>query len=388
MSLDITAYRNYKWWFLDHLSSQKLLVLSNLTGIGIVTLSRVLVPILIGVIIDSVLINQNFNTFAFLLIIALAVYLIRNGMDYITMMVGHYLGFSVEQNMRQEFFDTVQHKPLSFHDKARTGDLQALATNDLRIINTMISHGSFYIYPFFQIVMAGILLILALDVRLAIICFPFIVLYIWFTLDYRKKIAPYAAERMVTHSNVAVVLQDTISGAAIVRSFTAEELERKKFHQAVIDYRDNRIGEARVQAKFYPLLVLYFALGITFLASCIFIYQNDMSIGVLAATNLLLLTLIHPTNMIFWATNDMMAGFAACSRLFKTLSIEENERTKGKLTEWNEEFRGRIEFRNVTFSYGSEPNEPRRSILKNVTFTIEPNQRVAIVGPTGCGKTT
>jgi ATP-binding cassette subfamily B protein len=388
MSLDVKTYRNYKWWFLDHISKQKLLVLSNLTGIGIVTLSRVLIPVLIGVIVDSVLITLNFTDFFFLLIVALIIYLIRNGMDYITMMVGHYLGFSVEQNMRQEFFDTVQYKPLSFHDKARTGDLQALATNDLRIINTMISHGSFYIYPFFQIVMAGILLILALDVRLAIICSPFIVLYIWFTLDYRKKIAPFAAKRMVTHSNVAVVLQDTISGAAIVRSFTAEELERKKFHQAVNDYRDNRIGEARVQAKFYPLLVLYLALGITFLASCIFINQNNMSIGVLTAANLLLLTLIHPTNMIFWATNDMMAGFAACSRLFETISSEENELTTAKLTKWPEEFKGQIEFRNVTFSYGSEPKGPRRSILKNVTFTIQPNQRVAIVGPTGCGKTT
>ncbi|MFX0207604.1 MAG: ABC transporter transmembrane domain-containing protein, partial [Candidatus Hodarchaeota archaeon] len=158
MSLDVKAYQNYKWWFLDHLSRQKLQVLINLIGIGIVTLSRVLIPILIGLIIDSVLITQNFTYFIFLLVIALIVYLIRNGMDYITMMVGHYLGFSVEQNMRQEFFDTIQHKPLSYHDKARTGDLQALATNDLRIINTMISHGSFYIYPFFQIVMAGILL--------------------------------------------------------------------------------------------------------------------------------------------------------------------------------------------------------------------------------------
>jgi ATP-binding cassette subfamily B protein len=358
----------------------------TLAGITIVTLSRVIIPVLIGYIIDNALLTRDTANLILLLVIALAAYLIRNGMDYITMMVGHYLGLKTEQNMRQEFFDTIQYKPLRYHDKARTGDLQALATNDLRIINTMISHGAFYIYPFFQVIMTAILLIVTLDLRLALIYTPFILCYIYFVLDYRKKIAPYAAARMVTHSNVAVVLQDSISGAAIVKSFTAEELERKKFGQAVVDFRDNRIGETRVQSKFYPLLVLYIAIGITFLVSCVFVFQNTLTIGVLIAANLLLITLIDPTNMIFWATNDMMSGFAACSRLYTSLTMEENEQSKSKFKEWPDNFKGRIEFRNVTFAYGNE--EENTPILKNLSFTIEPYQRVALVGPTGCGKTT
>ena len=384
MSLDLKKYPSYKRWFLHHLVKQKFLVLCVLVGITIVTLSRVIIPVIIGYIIDNALITRDQSNLILLLVIVLAVYLIRNAMDYLTMMVGHYLGLKSEQNMRQEFFDTIQYKPLRYHDKARTGDLQALATNDLRIINTMISHGAFYIYPFFQVIMAAMLLILTLDFRLALICSPFILLYIFFVLDYRKKIAPWAAARMVTHSNVAVVLQDSLSGAAIVRSFTAEELERKKFHHAVIGFRDNRIGETRVQSKFYPLLTLYLAIGTTFLISCVFVFQNTLTIGVLTAANLLLITLIDPTNMIFWATNDMMSGFAACSRLYTSLSIEENEQHKSKFTEWPDNFKGRIEFRNVTFAYENED----APILKNLSFMVEPYQRVALVGPTGCGKTT
>ncbi|MFX0185962.1 MAG: ABC transporter ATP-binding protein [Candidatus Hodarchaeota archaeon] len=384
MSLDIKKYTSYKRWFLHHLVKQKLLVICTLTGISIVTLSRVIIPILIGNIIDNALLTRDATNLILLLAIALAAYLIRNAMDYITMMVGHYLGLKTEQNMRQEFFNTIQYKPLRYHDKARTGDLQALATNDLRIINTMISHGAFYIYPFFQVIMTAILLIVTLDFRLALICTPFILCYIYFVLDYRKKIAPYAAARMVTHSNVAVVLQDSISGTAIVKSFTAEELERKKFSQAVVEFRDNRIGETRVQSKFYPLLAIYIAIGTTFLVSCVFVFQNTLTIGVLVAANLLLITLIDPTNMIFWATNDMMSGFAACSRLYTSLSIEEGEKGESKLKIWPDTFKGRIEFRNVTFAYENE--DP--PILKNLSFTIEPYQRVALVGPTGCGKTS
>ena len=386
MSLDLTKISSSSKWFLYHLAKQKVLVMSTLLGIIIVTFSRVMIPIVIGYIIDTTLITRDLSNLILLLVIALVIFVSRNAMDYITMMVGHYLGLKTEQNMRQEFFETLQYKPLRYYDTARTGDLQALATNDLRIINTMISHGAFYLYPFFQVTMAVILLFITLDIRLALICTPFILLYIIFILDYRKKIAPWAAGRMVTHSNVAVVLQDSISGAAIVRSFTAEELERQKFHEAVVGFRDNRVGEARVQAKFYPLLVIYLAIGVTFLASGIFVFEGSLSIGALTAANLLLITLIDPTNMIFWATNDMMSGFAACSRLYTSLSKEEEEDLESALT-WPDAFKGRIEFQNVTFAYGDDgtTNTP---VLKDLSFIVEPYQRVAIVGPTGCGKTT
>ncbi|MFX0116127.1 MAG: ABC transporter ATP-binding protein [Candidatus Hodarchaeota archaeon] len=385
MGLDLKQIKSYRRWFVYHLLKQKFWVMTVLAGISIVTLSRLLIPVMLGYIIDNALITRDISNLIFLLAVAFAIYFIRNVMDYLTMMAGHYLGLKTEQNMRQEFFDTIQFKPLRYHDKARTGDLQALATNDLRVINTMIAHGAFYIYPFFQVIMAGILIV-TLDSRLALICTPFILLYIYFVLDYRNKIAPYAAERMVKHSNLAVTLQDSLSGAAVVKAFTAEELQRQKFNQAVIEYRDNRAGEARVQAKFYPLLVLYLAIGTAFLVSCVLVYQNALSIGELAAANLLLITMIDPTLMVFWATNDAMAGFAACSRLYAALILEEDEQSKSELQDWPDDFKGRIEFRNVTFAYGN--GGEIRPILKNLTFKIEPYERVALVGPTGCGKTT
>ncbi|UCE14272.1 MAG: ABC transporter ATP-binding protein [Candidatus Heimdallarchaeota archaeon] len=386
MRLDTNKITSYQRWFLYHLAKQKLLVTGVFVGITIVTFSRVLIPVIIGLIIDNALLTSDLANLIGLLSLILVVYLIRNVMDYLTMMVGHYLGLKTEQNMRQEFFDTIQYKPLRYHDQAQTGDLQALATNDLRIINTMISHGAFFIYPFFQVIMTLILLIMTLDIRLALISAPFIVVYVYFLFDYRKKIAPFAAARMVTHSNVAVVLQDSLSGAAIVKSFTAEELERQKFSQTVVDFRDNRIGEKRVQSRFYPLLTIYLAIGCTLLVSCVFVFQNTLTIGVLTATNLILITLIDPTGMIFWATNDMMSGFAACSRLYNNLSMEEDEHHKPELSKWSENFQGSIEFRNVTFAYGN--NENTTPVFKNLSFTVEPFQRVAIVGPTGCGKTT
>ena len=361
--------------------------MSAFIGIIIVTFTRTLIPIIIGEIIDDALIALDYDKFITLLIMGLAIYLIRNVMDYVTMMTGHYLGLKTEQNMRQEFFETIQHKPLRYHDNAKVGDLQALATNDVRIINTMISHGSFFFYPFFQVAITLFLLFTTLDIRLALACIPFVFFYIYFILHYRKDIAPFAAKRLRKHSNLAVVLQDSITGASVVRSFAAEGIERKKFKKAVNAFRDNSIGEYIVQAKYFPMLILYITIGISFILSNVFVAQNSLTIGELAATNLLLITLIDPTNLIWWATNDMMSGFAACSRLFASLSEEDIEDQRIENQSWPKEFRGKIEFRDVTFTY--ENGERNRSpVLKNLSFTIEPNQKVALVGPTGCGKST
>ncbi|MFX0074854.1 MAG: ABC transporter ATP-binding protein [Candidatus Hermodarchaeota archaeon] len=387
MKLDKKRYKSYKTWLLHHLYKNKLLILAVVIGIIIVTFTRTLIPVIIGDIIDEALIILDYDKFLLLLVIGLVVYLTRNVMEYVTMMIGHYLGLKTEKNMRQEFFESLQQKPLKYHDNARAGDLQALATNDVLIVNTMISHGSFYFYPFFQVGMTILLIITTLDLRLAMMSIPFVILYIYFILYYRKKIAPFAAKRLRKHSNLAVVLQDSISGAAVVRSFAAEGVERMKFKKAVKAYRDNSIGEYEVQSKFFPMLVLYISIGIFCILSSVFVLQNSLTIGELVATNLLLITLIDPTNLIWWATNDMISGFAACSRLFTALSTEENEEQVIKVKRELDHFSGRIEFRNVTFTYqNSERN--RSPVLTNISFTIEPYQKVALVGPTGCGKTT
>ncbi|MFW9825530.1 MAG: ABC transporter ATP-binding protein, partial [Candidatus Thorarchaeota archaeon] len=370
-----------------HLYKNKLLVLSVIIGMIVVTFTRSLVPIIIGDIVDDALIALNYEKFIFLLIFGLFVYIFRNVMDYVTMMIGHYLGLKTEQNMRQEFFESIQHKPLRYHDVAKAGDLQALATNDVRIINTMIAHGSFYFYPFFQVAITLLLLITTLDIRLAFASIPFVILYIYFILYYRRKIAPYASNRLRRHSNLAVVLQDSITGASVVRSFAAEGFERRKFKKAVDAFRDNSIGEYLVQAKYFPMLVLYLTVGFTVVFGSILVLQNSITIGELAASNLLLITLIDPTNLIWWATNDMMSGFAACSRLFASLSDENNEKKETDNQIWPKKFNGKIEFRDVSFKYNNK-HKKQPAVLKRLNFIVEPNQRVALVGPTGCGKTT
>lgn len=381
------SYKNYVSWLFHHLLKQKFLVLGVIVGITFVTLTRTIIPLILGDIIDFIPTISSVSDILPLILLALTIYAVNIALDYGSMMAGHFLGLRVEKNMRMEFFDIIQSKSLNYHDSARTGDLQALATYDLRIVNTMISHGAFYIYPFIQVGIALIILFDMLDLRLALFFLPFLVFYCYFILYYRKKLAPFVRARMEKNSNITIVLQDNITGTKVIKTFTTEKLERKRFLSTVQAFRENWIGENNVQSKYFPLLILYLAISILFLISCTFVFFNSFTIGELVAVNLLLITLIDPTNLIFWATNDMMSGFAACSRVFHALIKGESEDVDSSVMQIPKSFKGKIEFKNITFSYDNEKSNGTK-VFENLNFIIEPQQTVALVGPTGCGKTT
>ena len=387
MNSEPREYKSYLTWLFHHLFKQKFLLMTVIFGIILVTLTSTLIPLILGDIIDKTVTISNINEIIPLIFMAFFFYISNIALDYGSMMAGHFLGLKTEKNMRTEFFDVIQSKPLKFHDSARTGDLQALATYDLRIVNTMVSHGAFYIYPFIQIFIVILILFNSLDLRLALLFVPFLIIYCYFALDYRKKLAPFVKARMEKNSNISVTLQDNITGTRVIKTFTTEKLEKKRFLSAVQAFRNNWIGENDVQSKFYPLLVLYLAISILFLISIIFVYYNRLTLGELVSTNLLLITLINPTNLIFWATNDMMSGFSACARVFNALSKGESEHLNSGIKKVPKKLTGKIEFKNVSFSYDDENNKSTK-VFENLNFKINPQQKVALVGPTGCGKTT
>ena len=382
----------YVKWFFVHVLNHKVLFTLNFIGIVSLTYLRTMIPVQIGNIIDSIIQRYFLYSLLVTMLILLGYYLLRNAVEYATWMIGHQLGSKTEQSMRKEFFETVHNKPLSFHDKIKTGDLEALATNDLRVVNTLIAHGSFYIYPFVQTVVI-LIQIQTFNYWMALLTVPFLGIYIYFVLRYRKQLLPYSKASLRKHADVAVALQESLNSVQVTKAFCAEEVEYSKFKQAVQAFRNNRLGEIRIQARFFPLLTLYAAIGTSLVFGAILISYNLMSVGHLTAVILLFITLINPTQMIFWATRDMIRGFGASERLFNIISTGEAELAAKSIgidiskPLQQISLKGEIKFQNVSFTYpNGNPKNPQ--VLKNLTFSIKPNQRVALVGPTGCGKTT
>ncbi len=379
-------YKSYVRWFFAHVLQHKWLFTLNFIGIIAVTYTRTIVPKRIGTITDSLIGGEEIKLLVTIGTL-LGFYLLSYFLEYTTWMIGHQLGSKTEQSMRREFFLNVQNKPLSFHDSIKTGDLEALATNDLRVINTLIAHGSFYFYPFFQSIVTFIQITVTYDYIIGLTLLPFLFVYTLFVLRYRKLLIPYSKESLTKHADVTVSLQESLNSVQVAKAFCAEDFEFRKFRRTVQAFRENRLGEIRIQARFYPLLVLFAAIGLSLVSGIFLIANGLMTTGGLTAIILLLLALIDPTNLIFWATRDMIRGFGASERVFNIITKGTVELLPAQRTGYSSTFKGAIEFRNVSFSYNNG-NSKNRAVLKNLNFRIEPNQRVALVGPTGCGKTT
>jgi len=381
----------YKWWLFRRVARRKTIIISVMVMTTTVVFATMYVPILLGEIIDDAIVapgktkDEKTNALATLIVVLLIVVLLRSVLGYFTTLTNDYLAWSSERDIREEFFNQIQNKPLKYHDQIQTGELMALATNDMRMINGMISPGTRMVSEVvLGLVIVTILAIGVLDWRLALVALPFLPLYIWTSRGYGKKLAPIASTFMRKFSNIAAQMQDSVYGAEVVRAFTGEDFEREKFESAVIDFRDTWIRQQKVQALYYPMLILYLAIGTSFVFGASWVYQGEITVGQLLAFNGLLLAMIGPTQRLYFATHMVQAGLAATARVYASIIEGKQEVDSEILWHWPSEMRGEIKFENVSFMYG----EGLRPVLKNINLTIEPGQTVAIVGPTGCGKST
>lgn len=380
----------YKWWLFKRIARRKTLLLGVMLMTVAIIFTTMYLPILIGEIIDEALIaprksiEQKKDALFSLALVLLGLIVLKSILQYVVTTSNDYLAWATERDLREEFFDEIQSKPLTFHDKVQTGDMMALATNDMRFVNSMISPGARMASEVvLGVLFAAILAISVLDWRLALLTFPFLILYIWTGKGYGKKLAPIASTFQRKFANIAVQLQDSVYGAEVVRAFTGEEYERVKFEEAVVDFRDTWIQQRKIEALYWPRLIIYMAIGSSFVVGASLVSQGEMTIGQLLAFNGLLLALIGPTERLFWSTTMLQQGLAAGGRIYAAILEGEQEETES-VWHWPSEIQGEIRFENVSFTYA----EGLKPVLQNISFTVEPGQTVAIVGPTGCGKST
>ena len=261
----------------------------------------------------------------------------------------------------------------------------AIATNDMDVLSNMINPG-------FQMVSNAILsfIIFAIfgllaNFTLAILVLPLLIVYFWTVKRYNYKLKPIAAVFQYKWGNMSIAAQDNITGVRVVRAFGGEDFEIKKFRNVVLDFKKIWLAQQWVQARFWPLLVIYTTIGFAFFAGVWLVTLQQLSIGTLIAFNGMLILLVQPTMTISFAIEMIQGGLAGGERIFKMIYADTKEEDENLVKrKWPSEVEGSIEFKNVNFKYEGTD----KYVLKNINFTVKPGETVAIVGPTGAGKTT
>jgi ATP-binding cassette subfamily B multidrug efflux pump len=293
----------------------------------------------------------------------------------------------IEYDIRNDFFARLEQQPLGYYHQRRTGDLMSRATNDLNAVRMMIGPAIMYSAQTVLVFVVAIALMVAIDLRLtliALIPLPFVSLAVrYFGSAIHKRFESIQAQL----ADVSAVVQEALSGVRVVRAYRQETHEIARFNTANEEYlRRNRVL-IRLQGAFYPSMTLFLGLGsllVLWLGGREVIHGR-ISLGEFVAFNGYLVMLSWPMIAFGWVTNILQRGLASWGRM---LEILDHEPAISDLTVTEAgraaALDGTIEIRDLTFQYPGTPTP----VLKHITLRIEPGQTVALVGPTGSGKST
>jgi len=288
----------------------------------------------------------------------------------------------IERDVRREFYLSLLGKSQSFHDNQRIGDIMARATNDVRLLNFLIS-------PALAMILDAIInliiptLLIGIEYRLELMLIPivFSIIFIFYLRRFLKKLAPPTITRRIAFGFMNTVLNESLSGIEVVKSMAQEEDSVEKYKESAQSYRDAGIEQGDIQAKYLPILLLSVTvtLGLTI---SIFYDREIMPIGSIVGLVGLLLRLRFPVNASIRSFLMVQEAMVGAERLLEIMN--KKSEIYDPVNAISREIGGAIKFEDVTFSYPGTQNK----VLKNINFDVSEGQTVAIVGTTGSGKTT
>ena len=337
--------------------------------------------IVIGMAISEFLDGDNSNLM-FYVIIILILGVSGPIIRLINSVLREILAQRLERDVRKEFYANLLGKSQSFHDQQKIGEVMARTTDDVRMLNFMVSPAfSLILESFTAMVVPIIYVAIFFPTQLIIAPLIFVITFLFALRDYIHKIGPVTGIMRAEFGQMNAVLNETLTGIEVVKGNTQESAEMKKYFGKAKRYRDAFVRQGHIQAKYLPFLLL--AISITFgLAHSIYLYtQGVMNIGQIIAYLGLIGLLRFPTFISIFVFAIVRMAVTSSQRLLDFMNEETN--IDENLEGIEKVLDGEVKFENVSFSYGKGS-----LVLRNISFEIKPGQTVAIVGTTGSGKTT
>ncbi|WP_028307908.1 ABC transporter ATP-binding protein [Desulfitibacter alkalitolerans] len=342
-------------------------------------------PYIVKIAIDNhILGDGNFNNIIQLVIIYFTIITMGFAANYLQNYLLNYASQRILYDIREAVFTHLQGLSLSFFDKNPVGRLVTRVANDTANLNEMFTEVLIGFIRDFILIAAIIIVMLQLDLRLAAISLISIPLILFATNVYKKVAQRAFQQARVKLAALNSSIQENITGMKIVQIFNQQESRFKEYETINKEHYEAELKAIKAHALFRPSIdiIFFFILVLLIWYGGAGVIQDTMQLGVLYA-------FINYTERLFQPINDMtqkytqlQSAVVSSERIF--MLLDEKETVKDPITPIPlKEVQGKIEFKNVWFAYNDQD-----WVLKDVSFEIRPGETVALVGPTGSGKTT
>ncbi len=310
--------------------------------------------------------------------------LVRLGCQYYITSWGHVMGARMESDMRQDLFDHLQRLSFSYYDKNNTGEMMSKLVSDLFDISELAHHGPENILISLLKIVGSFVLMTMINLPMTLILLCVTLVMIVFSIDKNKKMRAVFMDNRRKIAGVNARVQDSLSGIRVVKSFGNEELEHEKFCESNLRFLDSKVSSYRIMGSFRAGTSFFEGLlFITVLISGgLFIAQGTLHLSDLAVYALYINIIINPIDVLIEFTEQFQKGYSGFRRFIEVVETKPDIVDEPGAIEL-ENVRGEIEYRDVTFSYDSASD-----VLNNIDIHIDAGKTVALVGPSGGGKTT
>ena len=346
----------------------------------------ILRPKLLQTMVDDYVFKGDVHGMTVLACIIVGVLILEVLLRYFFLYYADWLGQATIRDLRVKVFGHVTGLNLNYFDKTPIGQSTTRTINDIEAINTVFSEGSITILADLMTLTAVVSIMFYTSWKLTLVVLVVFPLLIWGSYQFKESVRK-SYEKVRNHiATMNTFLQERISGMRIVQIFNAEAREADKFREVNRDYTSANLKSIMAYAIFFPVVEIISALSLGLMVwyGARGVLSNEVTVGTLVAFPLYISMLYRPIRMLADKFNTLQMGLIAAERVFKLLENNDSVQNTGRLAP--ERLKGKVEFDNVHFSYGGNPDED--TILRGVSFSIQPGETLAIVGSTGSGKTT
>ena len=354
----------------------------------IVAVCDLFYPIIAGNIIDDYVPNQNLRLLLIWSGVLLGIYLVKAVLNYVIQYWGHIVGVRIQGDMRRDMFRHMQKLPFAFFDENKTGTLLSRMVNDLQDVSELAHHGPEDLFLSLIMLVGSFIILAGTDLLLTVIIFAFLPVMVFVASKLRKGMQEAFRATRVEVGEVNANVETAIAGMRVSRSYTAASHENRKFDSANERFKLARGRAYREMGKFHSSMTLFNDLLylIVLVAGGLFFFYGRISIGDFTKYILFITMFLKPINRLVNIFEQLQNGMTGFQR-FVEIMDQKDETDTGTIEA--DALRGNIVFDHVSFRYeNSDARDVESKVIHDLSMHIEPGKTVALVGPSGGGKTT